>query len=43
MKDFLKIGDSEYRVEANWNAIAGFAGKREFLICLSLMSWYISL
>ena len=40
MKDFLKIGDSEYRVEANWNAIAG---KREFLICLSLMSWYISL
>ena len=22
MKDFLKIGDSEYRVEANWNAIA---------------------
>ena len=21
MKDFLKIGDSEYRVEANWNAI----------------------
>ena len=24
MKDFLKIGDSEYRVEANWNAIAGF-------------------
>ena len=43
MKDFLKIGDSEYRVEANWNAIAGFCRKKEFLICLSLMSWYISI
>ena len=28
MKDFLKIGDSEYRVEANWNAIAGFCRKK---------------
>lgn len=28
-KDFLKIGDKEYRVEANWNAIAGFCRKRE--------------
>lgn len=28
MKDFLKIRDKEYRVEANWNAIAGFCRKR---------------
>lgn len=28
IKDFLKIGDKEYRVEANWNAIAGFCRKK---------------
>lgn len=28
MKDYLKIGDKEYRVEANWNAIAGFCRKK---------------
>lgn len=28
MKDFLNIGGTEYRVEANWNAIAGFCRKK---------------
>ena len=28
MKDFLKLGESDYRVEANWNAIAGFCRKK---------------